>query len=184
MAAFHGIAIAGRATTGKTTTAALLIDSGDLPAWWVRAGLADEVKRDLASLGVYKDMPGGLGRSVLIAYGEAMRAAHGADYWLERMRRYHGSLRGMVVDDVRMEHERHAFERAGYMLVRLQRHPHERADALGISRRDPFLTDGGPTEAGVDALPPDAFHLTINATGTPPKAVAADILRAYHASVH
>lgn len=146
-----GVALLGRAGSGKTFFADALVKCGAVDA---RASFAAELKADLAELDVVKGQP--FARECLIAYGQNKRAMN-PDYWIERLDVIlRGDWHGLAVDDVRFPNEVAWLRSKGYLIVRLSV-PAEVRQARGISEAFSHSTDA--SETALDDTPVD---LTMN----------------------
>lgn len=142
-----GVALLGRAGSGKTTLADALVEAKVMDA---RHSFAAALKRDLNKLGVKKDQP--YARDVMIAYGQNRRAVS-TDWWIERLRfDLFGEFAGVVIDDVRFPNELAFLRDQGFLVVRLIAPPLERMKR-GIPAE--FANGDEPSEVACDHLPSD-----------------------------
>lgn len=110
----RGVAIMGRAGSGKTTLAEALVKAGVCEHL---SSFAAALKRDLATLGVDKAQPGA--RALMIAYGTTWGRANDPDMWVERLRfDLHDDFDGHVIDDVRFPNEIAFLRDRGFLIVR------------------------------------------------------------------
>lgn len=149
----RGVALLGRAGTGKSAVAFALVKAGVCEH---QSGFADALKADLRKLGIEKGQP--YARDAMIAYGQNRRSVS-PNHWVDCLRHeLHDDLDGEVVDDVRFPNEVAFLRDRGFLIVRL------RADAAtrisrGITRE--FAGTMDQSETATDGLPVD---LTLNTT--------------------
>lgn len=154
-----GIAISGRAGSGKSTFAGLLVemlDEAGIPS--ERMSFADELKREVFELyGITKDDVGG--RDVLIRHGEARRLAD-PDVYIRpvdkraRLAQVCGIL--PVIDDLRFRREYEWAGRCGLVTVRVVATMAWRASRLSAQGFDgSFAWSGEVGEVDLDGLKHD-----------------------------
>jgi RecA/RadA recombinase len=140
-----GVALCGRAGSGKSHIARELVTSGACPGGVV--SLTTALKNDLAVLGVSKGQP--FARDMMIAYGQNRRAID-VDYWIKRLGEslHEDWGRGIVCDDLRFPNELAHFRGLGFLIVRVVTSRDVRGDRLGIPRwDDSFLTTTDESES-------------------------------------
>ena len=145
MTGYVGVALCGRAGSGKSHLAAALATAGVCPGGVV--SLATALKNDLAALGVNKGQP--YARDMMIAYGQNRRAIN-PDYWIEclgeSLHEDWGS--GLVCDDLRFPNELAHFRACGFLIVRVVTSRDVRGGRLGLPRwDDEFLATRDESEA-------------------------------------
>ena len=153
-----GVAISGKAGSGKTTLARELVkvcDERDIPV--TRVSFGDALKLEVMELyGIDKQMVGG--REVLIRHG-LQRRLEDPFYWLrpvkERARLAQASGVIVVIDDLRFPNEYWWAIRAGLTTVRMVASPERRAKRLLEQGLDPDV--GGDTETSLDGLSFDHY---------------------------
>lgn len=138
----RGVAILGRAGTGKTTLAEALVAAGVADG---RESFAAALKEDIANLGVKKGQPHA--RGVMIAYGQNRRAIN-PDYWIERLRiDLRDDFDGAAIDDVRFPNEVAFLRERGFLVVKLTASGHVR---LARGMELDLVVSDDPSEAGLD----------------------------------
>lgn len=147
-----GIAISGRAGSGKTTMGAALVSV--LDAYGIQAeriAFGDQLKREVyEKYGITKDMVGG--RDVLIRYGEERRRID-PDYWIRPVANRVGMAQvcGIVavVDDMRFKREYNWALERGMSLVRMLATPEwrqARLAAQGLDAQFAYSEEIGETD--------------------------------------
>lgn len=119
-----GIAISGKIASGKTTLAEYVSDKYGLPRWSLAGALKLDVSEALYMAGLEADqesimnMKGRL-RTILQEWGTLFKEVNGEDYWVEQLFKSAGPG-PFVCDDMRFPNELDAFQRRGFLCVRLE----------------------------------------------------------------
>jgi hypothetical protein len=147
----RGVAVSGKAGSGKTELAGLLCDA--LRGY--RLSFATAVKADChRDWGITKEMPGG--REALIHYGEEKRAED-SHYWVDRLypsvEASWAEGRVPVIDDLRFPDEYDAVQDWGFATVRVKAPDSLRVARLEASGHDPAIVwNPTVTESALDTF--------------------------------
>lgn len=128
---YKGIAISGKIASGKTTLAEAISKRWGIPRKSLAANLKEDVAAALYEAGLACNEEAIIERhkaklrGTLQEWGKIFRELNGEDYWVNRLfpangkDRHQENQRPFVCDDVRFQNEFTAFQRRGFLLVRL-----------------------------------------------------------------
>jgi DNA helicase HerA-like ATPase len=180
----RGVAISGKAGSGKSTFADLLVSSlAERGICAKRFAFGTRLKQETeAAYGVRKGDPAG--RACLVYHGERRRATDPL-YWIRLLARdidAEGSYVFPVIDDLRFTTELAWAMGAGFFVVRLEADRETRLARLLAAGHDGSIVDHTePTETGLDRSGEDFDAVYENGDGAP-LAAYADALAEYAAS--
>jgi hypothetical protein len=158
----NGIAISGKAGSGKTTLAGYVVDelkARGIPAY--RCAFGDELKRQVRELyGVEKNDPNG--RVLLIGHGEAQRDSDPL-YWIRALATHIDAREGgfPVIDDLRFPTELAWALGKSFLTVRLEARADVRLSRLTAAGKETAIVDSHSfTETALDRCHDD-FDLVL-----------------------